>query len=360
MNFKTSTGPGIIIGIPTLGRPVPLSWALQFKGLNPPINFNTTFHIIEGQEVGVARNEMAKNAIEKDAKYLFFIGDDVVVPSHALRLMIYKMEQDETIGVIGGVYCAKADPAFPLVFRGDGQGSYWDWKIGEFFEVTGLGMDCTIIRVSLLKELQEKEPKKALFETVRKDEFLDGRNNAEEWTEDLFFLNRVRTETKWKIYCEGGIICDHWDVKSGKKWNLPKDSLPMRTLMLPSGADLLDVGGFLKEASGFNIVRFGDYEGADFRGQATSLPFDKESYDAVNIPATELTTLTRIPEVLKEAVRVLKPNGIIKITHSKAISEDYLWNSLTELGIECLMSKDCLIEGKKNGNNNQNNTDTIT
>lgn len=340
-------GPGLTIGIPTLGRPVPLQWALAFKSLNPPINYNTNFVILPGMEVGVARNEIAKRAIEHDSKYLFFLGDDVEIPNHTLRTMIYRMEQDEKIGVIGGVYCAKADPAYPLVFRENGRGSYWDWKVGEFFPCTGLGMDCTLIRVSLLKELAEKGGD--LFKTVKSDKFLDGINSAEEWTEDLFFLGRVAKETDFQIFCDGGIICKHWDVYGGKSYTLPNDSLPMRQLVVDGDLPkLLDIGGTLSSHVGFNRVTFGPADGMDYRGQIGTLPFDQESYEAVNLPANFLLNIDGIKEIFKESIRVLKKDGIFKVTHTNALNQVWLKEVLIDLGCKVTLEKTSLIEAVKN------------
>ena len=46
MKQKLHSGPGLVVGLPTLGRPVTLDWALAFKSLNPPINFNSLFQIL--------------------------------------------------------------------------------------------------------------------------------------------------------------------------------------------------------------------------------------------------------------------------------------------------------------------------
>lgn len=339
-------GPGLVIGIPTLGRPVPLDWALAFKSLHPPINYNTTFSIIRNNEVGVARNDMAVIAIESGAKYLFFVGDDVEIPNHALRSMIYRMEQRSDIGVIGGVYCAKADPAYPLVFKGNGKGAYWDWKIGEFFEVTGLGMDCTLIRVDLLEKLYATD--KVMFKTVKDDKFLDGVNSAEEWTEDLFFLRRVAEETDYKIFCDGGVICRHWDVYGNRPYELPHDSLPMRQLVVDGDLPkLLDIDGLLKDFKGYNRVTFGESEDMDYRGIAQALPFDEAMFNAVNLPATQITDIGKISDIVKESVRVLKSSGIIKITHSDGINANWLVRILESLGIIDLKVQNNLIEGTK-------------
>jgi hypothetical protein len=210
-NLLVASKTGVVIGIPTLGRPVSLAWASAYKSLNPPINYNMTVMQIMNSPVADARNAIAREALKNESRYVFFLGDDVVVPPHALRQFIMRMENNPHIGVIGGVYCSKSEPPAPLVFRGNGQGSYWDWKIGEFFEVTGLGMDCTLIRTDLFKELPEP-----WFKTVSNDEFAEGINKADQWTEDLWFLKQVADKTNSKIYCDGSIICGHEDVFAGQ------------------------------------------------------------------------------------------------------------------------------------------------
>lgn len=294
-----NSGPSLLIGIPTLGRPVPLDWALSFKSLNPPINYNTIFQIIKGAPIDEARNEMCKIAIEKGCKYIFFLGDDVVVPNHTLQQLIYRMDCDETIDVVGGVYCVKSEPSFPLVFRGFGNGSYWDWKIGEFFKVTGLGMDCTLIRVSSIKRMAEP-----YFKTVQSDQYLDAVNSAESWTEDLYFFNKL----KGKIFCDGALICQHWDVYGNKSYGLPFDSPPMRQMVTQKKKRSLIIGNAIESDPHFEAVTFGA-EGSDYRGQPGQLPFDKTTFDKIYIEDTPLC----FEKFLNEWMRVLKPESTLTL-----------------------------------------------
>lgn len=295
-----NSGPSLLIGIPTLGRPVPLNWALSFKSLNPPINYNTIFHIINGAAIDAARNEMCKQAIEKGCKYVFFLGDDVVVPNHTLRQLIYRLDIDDSIDVAGGVYCVKADPAFPLVFRGFGNGSYWDWKIGEFFEVSGLGMDCTLIRVDFLKKLAEP-----YFKTVQDDKFLDAINSAESWTEDLFFFNKLK-DVGGKVFCDGTIICEHWDVYENKKYSLPLDSPPMRQMITKKDKRCLIIGKGTEIDQSYEVVTFGP-ESSDYRGQYGQLPFDANTFDKLYVVDAPIC----FEQFLDEWMRVLKVKGTL-------------------------------------------------
>lgn len=288
MKTTSVTGPGLLIGIPTLGRPVPFDWAMSFKSMSPPINMNSTIQVIKGKAVADARQEMAENAVKIGAKYLFFIGDDTVCPSHTLRQLLYRLENDPSVGVVGGVYCAKCDPSYPLVFRGNGAGSYWDWKIGEYFEVTGLGMDCTLIRTEVFQKLS-----KPWFKTVDGDQFLDGVNQCESWTEDLYFFHKLSEELpEVKVYCDATVICDHWDVFQDppRAYTLPVDSLPRRQMVVAKGKRKALLLGY-KEVPAvpfdeeFTYVAFAQDESfpSDYRGRYNQMPFGSQEFDQVRI-----------------------------------------------------------------------------
>lgn len=334
-------GTKLMLGIPTLGRPVTLSWATAFKGLNPPMNFNSVIAQVYGQHVADARNEIVKAAINADAKYLFFLGDDVIVPPHTLRQLIFRMEHDPKLGVVGGVYCSKSEPPYPLVFTEHGSGSYWDWKIGDYFPVIGLGMDCTLIRVELLKDLVRnsldvgeltditeliKEQYKIYkwFETIDDDKFLDGINSAEQWTEDLRFLKKV-TETYWSIYCDSMVMCDHVDVISGQIYNLPRNSYPLKstiTSKIPKEDEklILDLG--CGEYTPTTLYDEGKVLRVDGRKEVNpdhccdlrQLPFDSGIADIVySSHVLEHFIRNECEPLLVEWLRVLKPGGELRI-----------------------------------------------
>jgi predicted SAM-dependent methyltransferase len=328
---------GLLIGIPTLGRLQPLQWGLAFKSISPPINYNTNMMVIYGNPVDVARNRIAEAAIEQGAKFLFFLGDDVVVPAHTLRQLIYRMEQHPEIGVVGGVYCSKSTPPAPLVFRENGRGSYWNWKVGEFFEVTGLGMDCTLIRVDTLKEVS-----KPWFKTVDADQFLDAINHAETWTEDIYFLKKVVEETKYKVYCDGGVICDHYDGNTA--YRLPVDCIPMgRTVIDEDKKRALDIGcGEVDRSEQFpeyTLVRVDlrDECHPDYRCDVRSLPFGNEEFDLVfNSHILEHIQRDETISTLREWLRVLKPGGIFT-----TVVPDLKW-AFKQIGSEETLTGDLL------------------
>ncbi len=306
---------GLLIGVPTLNRPLTLDWAMAFKSLNPPINYNTIFSVVKGKPVAEARNLMCEEAIKHNCKYILFIGDDTIIPNHALKQFIFRMENTPDCGVVGGVYFSKTDPSAPLVFKGNGEGSYWDWKVGEFFNVTGLGMDCTMIRVDILKEVS-----KPWFHTKEVDTFLDAINSVELWTEDLYFLHKVTEETKWKVYCDAGVIADHVDVYTGRVYSLPHYSLPTRNLAIPKDEKKvvdLGCGHIWREfPECTKPVRVDIDEGCrpDYRCDVRTLPFANEEFDIV-FSSHVLEHFSRDEHhfVLAEWLRILKPTGELRL-----------------------------------------------
>lgn len=342
MPREIKTEVGVLIAIPTIGRPLVMEWALALKAMNPPINFNAQTMIIQGREVGDARNEFAQAAIDKGAKYLFFLGDDVEPPPFALTQLIFRMEHDPNLGVVGGIYCSKSSSKpNPLVFRGNGRGCYWDWKIGEYFEVTGLGMDCTLIRTDLLKNMQGP-----WFKTIRRDQFLDAINNAEHWTEDLFFLKRVYEETDYKIYADASVICKHWDPLPKKFYTLPADSYPMRGEDLPKDKKrIIDIGSgnadisLLKQEGHVTRVDAREEVNPDYRCDVRNLPFDNEVYD-IGVSSHTLEHIGRdeVSDTLDEWIRVLRPGGELRIivpniewAAKKIIKGEVDWDTLNVL-----------------------------
>lgn len=180
----------IAIAIPLTGRPLVPYFTYAFQNLHPPMNTNTLYmtnfnerHIPIPGPVADLRNWYVEQAIANECAFLFFIDEDVTPPPHALRQLMFQMEHHPEAWAIGGVVCHKAKPTAPMIFRGNGNGPYWDWKLGEFFEVSGIGMGCTLLRIEPFKTLE-----KPWFKTVDNMEaFWDGIPKAEVWTEDLYY-----------------------------------------------------------------------------------------------------------------------------------------------------------------------------
>lgn len=332
---------GLTIGVPTIGRPTPINWGLAFSTYRPTVNYNSRTGVVWGQDVATARNQLGEQSMIDKSRYLFFIGDDVTAPGHVLQQLIYRMEHNPKIGIVGGIYCAKSDPPAPLVFRANGAGPYWNWTVGEFFRVTGIGMDCTLIRTDVLKQLE-----KPWFVTVRDDGYIDGKASSESWTEDLYFCKRVCEETDWEIWADSMIMCEHWQYLGGNQWKtytLRSDSRPMQVGEV-QGKQILDLGcgpqhwNFGAEGQ---VTRCDIREECepDFRIDIRQLPFDDDSYDIVFSSHTlEHFGRDEMDDILKEWTRVLKPSGEMRLilpniewAAKKILNDDLDWHALNVL-----------------------------
>lgn len=305
---------GVVIGIPRSGRPVPMEWAFAYKGMDTPINYNAINICTEGMKVDEARNFISREAKKQGAKYLLFLGDDTVPQPHIMRRFIFLMENRPEIQVIGGIYCVKSDPPFPLVFRGNGTGSYWDWKVGELFWVTGIGMDATMIRMSVFDKLPEP-----WFLTIKADGYADDVGKVEAWTEDLYFCDKVVKEFgERSIWADGSILCDHWDVRTMKKYSLPLNSKPCKRHFTVGKKKILDLGsGPLFEVFPEGMATRVDAREEvkpDYRCDLRALPFENESWDIVYSSHTlEHFRPRDVPLVIDEWLRVLKPGGEMRL-----------------------------------------------
>jgi predicted SAM-dependent methyltransferase len=307
---------GLMIAVPLSGNPVVPDWAFAFHQLNPPMNYNVEYSLVRGKEVGEARNHFMKLAMEKKCKYLFFVDEDVTPPPHSLRQLIYHLEHFPKYAVAAGIYCHKSPPSMPMVFRGNGAGPFWDWKAGEVFECSGVGMGCALLRVDAFRDIEQP-----WFKTVDNAEaFKEGINQGEMWTEDLYACDKL-TKAGWKILADGGILPGHWDLRSGQAYYLPPTSKPLQRPGVKLGKKrIIDLGSGHPEESyktdEGEVLRVDIREDAkpDYRCDLRVLPFGSGEFDIVYSSHTlEHFDRKDIPAVLDEWVRLLKPDGELRL-----------------------------------------------
>lgn len=312
----------IAIAVPLTGRPLVPYFVYAFQNLHPPMNSNVIYmtnfnerHIPMPGAVADLRNWYTEQAIANKCKYLFFIDEDVTPPPHALRQLIFQMEHHPDAWAIGGVVCHKAKPTSPMIFRGNGNGPYWDWKLGEFFEVSGIGMGCTLLRVEPFKTLE-----KPWFKTVDNMEaFWDGIPKAEVWTEDLYWCDKA-IKAGGKVYADTSILCDHWDLATGQPTSLAPGSYPLRraTTARKGQKKIVDLGcgesPYQTDEGDVLRVDIRDDVNPDYRADLRKLPFANAEFDVVySSHVLEHFPRADIGKVLDEWIRILKPDGEFRL-----------------------------------------------
>jgi predicted SAM-dependent methyltransferase len=203
-----------------------------------------------------------------------------------------------------------------MVFRGNGAGPYWDWKVGEVFDCSGVGMGCALIRVDALKTIE-----KPYFKTVDSVEaYMDGINQAEAWTEDLYFTDKL-TKAGWNIIADGGLLPDHWDAKTHTAYNLPSHAKPLqRPGVEPGTKKIVDLGSGPMDVSyktdEGKVLRVDIREDVkpDYRCDLRILPFGNKEFDIVFSSHTlEHFSRSEVGKVLDEWIRIMKDDGELRL-----------------------------------------------
>lgn len=169
--------------------------------------FSHGFCNVYGEKVDVARNYLIEQVLESDAKYMFFIGEDTVVPYHAFKTLHKTLEENPN-SIAVGVYYIKLGDAMIMVKEKN-------WIVvpnvdpGQLFPVHMCGMDCMLIPVEILRKMKEEEPELPFCCIA------NGIPNIPFIGEDNFFIHRVH-KMGVKILCNTNVQCLHMDISNGK------------------------------------------------------------------------------------------------------------------------------------------------
>jgi SAM-dependent methyltransferase len=207
--------PLIIVGIPI--RPqgtVRWKWAnfvhqtlgaQGIPGCVTEINFTD-----EGETIPVAYQRLFEIAVQRKAKYILFLEDDIWMPPGGLGHLVETLERPENkdAGAAGGVYFWRAgyNVDWPLITRTEGEPPYLDWTPGDSIEVDWCGQGALLCRVDML--LADKGP------WWSSDWRHEGEANYFKGAADLYFFRKIR-QNGWRIIVDTRVCCEHQDIETG-------------------------------------------------------------------------------------------------------------------------------------------------
>lgn len=172
------------------------------------LGYSHGFVDISGEVVDVARNYLIEAAIESGAKYLFFVGEDTVIPYDGF-LKLHKTVEETPNTIAVGVYYIKLSNAMIMVKENN-----WinipDVSPGKLIDTWMCGMDAMLIPIDILKKMKEEEPELPFC--------CIGNNITEDIPfigEDNFFIHRAH-KMGIKILCNTDVQCLHMDLATGK------------------------------------------------------------------------------------------------------------------------------------------------
>ena len=148
----------ILIGLPTTGL-VRTEWMMAKYGQVIPTNWSqvemtqwmSTYAPLEYQ-LPDAENLMAKEVVEGNFEWFLSIeSDNVIPPNTYITLNEYMTEKK--VPIISGLYYTKSVPAEPILYRGRGNGSFRDFKLGDKVWCDGIPFGLTLIHGSIIRAL---------------------------------------------------------------------------------------------------------------------------------------------------------------------------------------------------------------
>lgn len=158
--------------------------------------------------VDVSRNYLIERVLEDaSAKYMFFIGDDTVVPYDAFE-KLHKTCEANPGHIAAGVYYIKCAHAMISVKK-DNHIIVPDVAPGQVFEAWQTGMDCMLIPVETLRRMKNEDPDLPFCCIA------NGIEDIPFVGEDNFFLHRCR-KSGVKVLVNTDVQCLHMDLATGK------------------------------------------------------------------------------------------------------------------------------------------------
>ena len=153
-----------------------------------------------GSLIYTSRNNLAQQAIQMEADYVFWLDSDMVFEPDILERMMKTMQEHEEIDILTGLYFRRVRPYTPVLFdKLDIRGNICSWS--EFhdipeglFEVGGCGFGCVLMKTDVFFDVQAKHGN--CFAPIA--------NNGE----DIAFCWRAR-DCGHHIYCDPTAICGH-------------------------------------------------------------------------------------------------------------------------------------------------------
>jgi hypothetical protein len=173
---------------------------------------------------------MTKNAMEMNAKYIFYWDDDVIPPPLTLYTLHGILEQNDDIGLVCGVYCTREDPSEPLIYKEHGKGAYWGFSIDPQDppeDIYSCGGGCIMARVEDIKKMTPP------YWTDEQEVSKEGQCVV--WGHDVRFVRNFRDTC-----VQGSLLCGHWDAEKSRMYELPPNSPPYkRSKSLPAHHEIV-------------------------------------------------------------------------------------------------------------------------
>lgn len=152
-----------------------------------------------GSLIYTSRNDLATQAVQIEADYVFWLDSDMSFKPDTLVRMMDTVQKND-LDILTGLYFRRVNPFTPVLFdKLEIKGEECEWS--EFkeipdglFEVGGCGFGCVLMKTDVFFDVHAKYNQ--MFAPIA--------NNGE----DIAFCWRARN-CGYKIFCDPSVICGH-------------------------------------------------------------------------------------------------------------------------------------------------------
>lgn len=128
---------------------------------------NTSFTVVKNTLISVARNTIARNAIEAGFDRIMWFDSDMNIPRDALIELTADMDRNPGIDLVTGLYFTRQAPIKPVIYShlhwektengvDAGAGNYFDYPEG-LIPIAGCGFGCCLTSVDMIRRVWEQE-----------------------------------------------------------------------------------------------------------------------------------------------------------------------------------------------------------
>lgn len=180
---------------------VATAWAQAYRHIQLPQETPPPV-FLSGMPFDHARNRGVELALEHGYKRLWFIDDDVIVPSDAY----WKLAADN-LDIVSGLYWRRNLPIAPVAMKLTPQGNQWitQWT-GEVFECDLVGAGCLLVKTDVFRRMPAP-----WFEW-----WSDKKDKPLKLSEDFSWCWKAKNQHGYKLFVDTRVQCQHAGLgKSG-------------------------------------------------------------------------------------------------------------------------------------------------
>ena len=213
--------PRLAVCFPSRDGRVPIEFMFSFLQMVAPLNVRTTYGVRKNMLPAAARNAILEEVLAAGIRYAIFFDDDVIFPDMLGLRMWTQMQLHPEAALISGVYCTKIDPPEPYLYADDFDGAFWDWPLGALVPIHSAGAGVFIVDLDYVRKLRPP-----WFNDVIRDSYddSDGARKKNIWGHDRYFMLRLRNEAGGVIYADTGLLCAHFDARTGRNYVVPPEA----------------------------------------------------------------------------------------------------------------------------------------